>query len=102
MTLMTNLWLWVIVASLANYTAAHMVSQEGDDGPFEIFKGLRALVGMETWYGKGLHCFRCTSFWGGFLMTFIMSIFVPLPVSEFLLIWGAVAALAVLIWRYFA
>lgn len=100
--IVNSLWLWVILASLANYTAAHMVSQDGDDGPFEVFKRLRSRVGTDTWIGKGVHCFRCASFWGALLMTSILALFVvQLTVGGFLLTWGAVSAIAVFAWRYF-
>jgi len=36
--MITDLWLWVILAGLANYKASHMISQDGDDGPFDLFK----------------------------------------------------------------
>lgn len=96
-----HLWLWVILAGLANYTAAHMLSQDGDDGPFEVFKRIRACAGETTWIGKGIHCFRCTSFWGALVATMILLGAMPLSAFQFLLIWGAVAALAVFAWRYF-
>lgn len=94
-----TLAVWVILAGLANYTAAHMISQDGDDGPFEIFKRLRDKVGTDTWYGKGLHCFRCTSFWGGLIAALLLSPAVEL--NQFFLIWAAIAALSVFMWRYF-
>lgn len=97
-----HLWLWVVLAGLANYTAAHMLSQDGDDGPFEVFKRLRAAVGERTWYGKGIHCMRCTSFWGALIAgLLLLGAISGLFICQFLLIWGAVAAIAVFLWRYF-
>lgn len=94
-----DLWLWVVIAGLANYKAAHMLSQDGDDGPFDIFKRLRDKVGTKGWVGKGLHCFSCTSFWGGLVAAFLIG--AALPVHHFLLVWGAVSTLAFMVWRYF-
>jgi hypothetical protein len=97
-----HLWLWVVLAGLANYTAAHMVSQDGDDGPFEVFKRMRARAGETTWIGKGIHCFRCTSFWGAMISgLLLLGAVYGLLICQFLLIWGAVAAVAVFLWRYF-
>lgn len=96
---MSDLWLWVLIAGLANYKAAHMLSQDGDDGPFDLFKKLRDNVGKETWYGKGLHCFSCVSFWGALAASLLLWPLVP--VNHFLLIWGAVAAIAYMVWRFF-
>ena len=96
---MSDLWLWVLIAGLANYKAAHMLSQDGDDGPFDLFKKLRDKVGKETWYGKGLHCFSCVSFWGALVASLLLWPLVP--VNHFLLIWGAVATIAYMVWRFF-
>lgn len=103
---MDNLWLWVILAGLANYKAAHMVSQDGDDGPFDVFKKIRDAAGTKNWFGKGLHCFSCTSFWGAWIMAFLVHITIvvyggTLPVTGFLLIWGAIATISFIVWRYF-
>ena len=96
---MDNLWLWVILAGLANYKAAHMISQDGDDGPFDLFKKLRDWVGTDTWYGKGLHCFSCTSFWGALIAAVLL--WIGLPFNLFLLVWGAIATISFMVWRYF-
>lgn len=96
---MKDLWLWVLIAGLANYKAAHMLSQDGDDGPFDLFKKLRDKVGTETWYGKGLHCFSCVSFWGALVASLLLWPIVP--VNHFLLIWGSVATVAYMVWRFF-
>jgi hypothetical protein len=96
---MSDLWLWVIIAGLANYKAAHMLSQDGDDGPFDLFKKLRDKAGTEIWYGKGLHCFSCVSFWGALIASLLL--WPTVPVNHFLLIWGAVATVAYMVWRFF-
>ena len=106
---MSDLWLWVIIAGLANYKAAHMLSQDGDDGPFDLFKKLRrhfevqlengAWASKDTWIAKGLHCFSCVSFWGALIASLLLWPLVP--INHFLLIWGAVATIAYMVWRFF-
>lgn len=93
------LWLWVLLAGLADYKAAHMVSQDGDDGPFDLFKWWRDKVGTTSWIGKGFHCFSCTSFWGAFIAALLIGD--ALPINQFLLVWGATATIAFIVWRYF-
>lgn len=95
----TDLIVWVVLASLANYKAAHMISQDGDDGPFDLFKKLRDRVGTDTWWGRGVHCFSCTSFWGALIASLLVGF--GLPLGQFLIVWGAVATLAFIVWRYF-
>lgn len=94
-----SLWLWVILAGLANYKVSHMITQPGDDGPFDVFKRFRDWVGETSWIGKGFHCLSCTSFWGGLVAALLIGI--GLPVNLFLIAWGAIATIAFIIWRYF-
>jgi hypothetical protein len=54
-------WLAFVLAVLATYRIAHMIARE--DGPFDVFARLRGAVGQEHWYGRGLHCVLCLSFW---------------------------------------
>lgn len=96
---MITLAFWVAMAALANYKAAHMISQDGDDGPFDVFKRIRESFPPGTWYGKGIRCFSCTSFWGALIATALINPGVPW--NQFLIIWAAVATLSFIIWRYF-
>ena len=98
---MIDLVLWIIIAGLANYKAAHMISQDGDDGPFNSFKLWRDWVGTKNWIGKGFHCLSCTSFWGALFATFLIGRSFAFYPSQFILVWGAVATISFMIWRYF-
>ena len=94
-----SLLLWVILAGLANFKFSYMLSQDGEDGPFDIFKKLRDYVGTDTWWGKGFHCFSCTSFWGAFFCTILIK--PKVTRSRFIIVWGAVATIAYMLKRYF-
>ncbi len=50
-----------LVAALATYRISFMIAQE--DGPFDLFSKLRGMVGQREWYGRGMHCTLCISFW---------------------------------------
>ena len=50
-----------LVAALATYRISFMIGQE--DGPFDLFSRLRGKVGQREWYGRGMHCTLCISFW---------------------------------------
>jgi hypothetical protein len=54
-------WFYFVLATLATYRIAHMIARE--DGPFDMFMLLREFAGQEKWYGRGLHCVLCISFW---------------------------------------
>ena len=98
-----TLLVWILIASLANYKAAHMLSQTGDDGPFDAFKFYRSwmdgVFGVESWVSRGAHCFSCTSFWGALIASLLVG--AALPFNLFLLVWGAIATLSYIVWRYF-
>lgn len=96
-----DLAIWVVLAGLANYKAAHMLSQDGEDGPFEVFKKWRAYVGETTWIGRGFHCFSCTSFWGALIAALLIIPIYTIPLTGMLVIWGAIAAISFAFWRYF-
>jgi len=34
-----------------------------EDGPFDVFSWMREKVGQEYWYGRGMVCVLCLSFW---------------------------------------
>ena len=56
-----NDWLAFVLAVLATWRISYMIARE--DGPFDIFSIIRDKVGQEKWYGRGLHCVLCISFW---------------------------------------
>ena len=53
--------LTIILGILGVYRFSFMLAQE--DGPFDIFSKLRGYIGQKTWYGRGMHCTLCISFW---------------------------------------
>lgn len=55
-------WLIFIIASLAVYRAARMITEE--DGPAFVFKRLRAMqTNDKSSVAHGLRCFYCVSSW---------------------------------------
>ena len=60
-----------LVAALATYRISFMIGQE--DGPFDLFSRLRGKVGQREWYGRGMHCTLCISFWVSLLCAVFMA-----------------------------
>ena len=48
---------------LAVYRVSRMLTQDGEDGPFDLLAKWREWIGQKTWIGRGFHCFYCVSFW---------------------------------------
>lgn len=86
---------WFVAAVLAVYRAARMLALE--DGPFTIFAALRDRVGQRTWVGRGLRCPLCIGFWAAALAAWLIG---PVSWQEWLLLWGGIAGLQVLVWKW--
>ena len=63
--------LTVILGILGAYRFSFMLAQE--DGPFDIFSKWRGYIGQRTWFGRGMHCTLCISFWVSLLAAFFAS-----------------------------
>lgn len=51
------------VAALAVYRASRMITQDGEDGPFDLLARWRERISQKNWIGRGFHCFYCVSVW---------------------------------------
>ncbi len=77
-----------VLAALATYRVSFMFAQE--DGPFDLFSKLRGGVGQRQWYGRGLHCTLCISFWVALVAAVLASPTWVLVIPYWLGIAGAV------------
>lgn len=97
---------WTILAMLATYRAALMLSNE--EGPFGVFLGMRNLHTADDWLGRGLRCFRCWAFWLALLAARLIWIqalaLTPSPSpagsGELALLWFGIAGGAVMLDKY--
>lgn len=58
---MIPLWLHFVIVALVLLRISVAIGWE--DGPFDVFAKLRHRVGQKEWYGRGLNCPSCISFW---------------------------------------
>src|SRR5262245_51266505 len=88
----------LILAALATYRLARMVTQE--EGPLDIFVKLRGAIDpdQKTWLGRGINCALCVGFWVSLGVAFLLA---PFDWS-LLLIWWGIAGAQILIqkWEY--
>ncbi len=63
-----NIWMALGLSVLAIYRLSYLIAKE--DGPFDLFIALRHRAGQHNWFGRGLHCVLCISFWISFLPAF--------------------------------
>jgi len=61
-----------ILATLAVYRVSLIICM--DEGPFSLFAKLRDRIdpAQATWYGRGLRCVVCVSFWTAIPATFLI------------------------------
>lgn len=88
-----------IVAILAAYRVAVMVSRE--EGPFSVFSNLRGHLdpNQETWLGRGINCAACVSIWSALVMVLAI-LYLPEMIVTPIALWLAVACGAMLINRW--
>lgn len=77
-----------LLAALVIYRIARMIALE--DGPFDVFSGLRGRVDpdQKTWVGRGINCPLCVGFWVALAVAFVFPITTPLA---FVMLWWGLA-----------
>jgi hypothetical protein len=90
-------WLTLLLAMLATYRVARMLTQE--DGPFDAFAQLRGHAGQRTWVGRGIHCVLCVSFWVAAVVTVLLAATGMIAWREVWLVWPGVAGGAVVVYQ---
>lgn len=89
----SDLVLWVILASLATFRCASIVTSE--DGPFAVFSRLRNWASMKArWLYEGLRCYACTSVWFGVFF----AIWLAGSVAKFIILAFAISALSLFVY----
>lgn len=84
-----------VLATLAVWRVANMITDTAEIGPFRIFEWLRDMSwSVATWFGEGWNCIWCMSFWiAGIATAFACAMgMIPLELAPFW--WPAVSALA--------
>jgi len=89
----------LLLAVLAVYRVTRMITQAGEDGPFDLFARWRDFVGQATWIGRGFHCFYCVSFWAGLAAALWLCAFGYAAWNLLPLWWCALSAGAMLIFK---
>lgn len=90
-------FLTLTLAAFAAYRAAQMIAFE--DGPVDIFARWRDWIRVEkqsNWLQRGFACPDCVSFWASAAAVALLGL---RPWNEFLLAWGAVAGVCLLLNR---
>ena len=88
-----------IVAILAAYRLAVMISRE--EGPWSVFANIRGRFdpNQATWIGRGLNCAACVSVWTA-LIVVLAILYLPEIIVTPIALWLAVACGAMLINRW--
>lgn len=89
-------WLTFLVALMAAYRLAFMISRE--EGPFSVFASIRGRLdpNQQTWIGRGLNCAACVSVWTSLLMVLAI-LYLPESVMIPIAFWLAAACGALMI-----
>lgn len=92
-------WLTFVIASLAIYRVARMITEE--DGPAFVFKRLRGRYSNDKRsFDVGLRCFYCVSVWAALAATAWLVAFGGWNVWLFPIYWFGLAGAAIIAHRY--
>lgn len=83
-----------VIAVLAVYRAARMLSLE--DGPFDLFVGVRERISQKNWVGRGVRCPLCVGFW----VSILPAAYLASSVGWFFLLWFGISGGAVAVHKY--
>lgn len=86
-----------IIVSFAVWRAALLVST--DRGPFDVFKTIRSHIDpmKTTWYGEGIRCEMCLSFWFGLIASLFLWWMGEIPTHHIVFWWLGSSGAAVFV-----
>lgn len=88
----------LLAGVFGTYRTAYMVARE--DGPFEIFAGIRGKFVGNSWIAAGIRCFYCVSFWTALLFAGLLAAFGYIVPAEIIFFWPGLAGAAILAHKY--
>jgi len=84
---------------LAVYRVSRMLTQDGEDGPFDLLAKWREWIGQKTWIGRGFHCFYCVSFWAALVCSLWLCIWGVTDWRLLPVLWFGLSAGAIIIFK---
>lgn len=87
-------WLTFLIAGLATYRIARMLTEE--DGPFSVFLRFRnRYTDDRDWFAIGIRCPYCVGFWVAAFVVLFLVVLGLSRIEHVPLLWPAVAGAAV-------
>jgi hypothetical protein len=90
-------WFLLLISSLAIFRLSELVSL--DNGPFHIFKKLRAVCPKTTKFGELIGCFYCNSMWYSIIVCTVYALARVIPWSMYPIWVFGIAGGAVVFYR---
>lgn len=91
--------LLLLLAVFGTYRLSRMMAQE--EGPFMVFHRVRERAGQRDWFGRGLACALCWSFWIAAAAAVYLVLLGKAGWAEFLLLWFGIAGLSSAVYQVF-
>lgn len=93
---MVGFGVYTILSALATWRLANMIADDSEVGPFGVFTWIRANSWfVSDWFGDGINCVWCMSFWVAAAITALSCALGHLPWDWIPVWWPAVSALAI-------
>jgi hypothetical protein len=89
---MSDNFTWLVAGALATWRVSHLLHAE--DGPWNLVVHLRTAAGS-GFLGEAMDCFYCLSLW----LALPIALLIGSSIREWLLLWPAFSAAAILLER---
>jgi hypothetical protein len=90
-------WLLLVLLVFGVYRTARMLSQE--EGPFALFQRTRDAAGQASWFGRGLHCCMCLSWWIAGLAAVLLVLTQRATWGDLWYLWPGIAGMAATVYQ---
>lgn len=90
-------WMLLLLLVAGVYRIARLASQE--EGPFAVFQRMRDAAGQASWFGRGLHCFMCLSWWIAGVAAVVLVLAGRAAWADLWYLWPGLAGLAVVMYQ---
>ncbi len=90
-------WMVLLLVVCGVYRVSRLATQE--EGPWDVFTRVRAVVGQSSWVGRGFHCYMCVSFWLAGLAAVLLVLSGRAAWVDLWLVWPGIAGAAVVLYQ---
>ena len=87
----------LLLLAVGIFRVSRMLAQE--EGPFGVFHAMRERAGQAGWFGRGLHCALCWSWWLAGVAAVLLVLTGVIDWRDLWYVWPGLSGCAVVIYQ---